>query len=233
MPKPKPHLATFIAACAWLSFSGCSLIGFTIGALSDAGSPNEYNLTPTGVDSIEVGSTIEVTKTDSTIISGHFEQLDAVRNEQYSAKYKSAMNSLPIGNQMPALGDSILIVTHEVSGRKTYNGQLLGFKEGVIRVSDNDVPVSVHLDAVDTLYHKTSVVRGDVLRYHMNNGDIPFLSIKTALVMNNERGTERIPLTDILKVRELVSHHGALIGLGMGAAIDVTYVILFKIEGER
>jgi len=220
MQKPKLLLAVLLSASAWLQFSGCSVTGLIIGAVSDDAKPDEYTFSPSGLDSLEQGSTVEVLRIDSSTISGHYERKGIVPPEEYRMRYEEFLHSLPVGTSLPVLGDSVLILTNERYRHRTYRGRLLDFDKRVVRVHETGrtAPTVLRMDAVDTLFHATTVVAGDALRYHLNNGDIPCAG---ALVVTNEEGIKTIPVTDVLNVRQAVSKRGALTGLLVGAAIDV------------
>jgi hypothetical protein len=218
-------LTVLIAAYASIQFSGCSLISFGIGAAIDGSSPDEYVFTASGVDSIKRGSSIEVLRVDSSIVSGDFQGKGFAASEDYALRYKQFINSLPIGMDMPALGDSIFIVKHGASGRKTLSGVLLGFDTGVMRVDFpgwND-PASVLVEAIDTIrYNNSTFLDGDVLRNLMSAGQVPFNS---AIIIATTHGSQAIPLGEILEVRQPIPHNAKWYCLGLGAVLDVVGAI--------
>lgn len=225
MTTRKLLLAILVAACASPQFLGCHLVGLGRGLLSSANSQDQYIFTPATVSSIEYGSAIEVTKTDGTLISGHFERLDAAPSDEYSVRYKASINSRPTGLLLPALGDTVLIVTHSAFDRKIFTGELLGFEQEMIclHIAGGWAPVGVLLEEVDTLCHPgMRAIPGAVLRQELDNGDIPSMN---ALVMTTEQGSLRVFVTDILKVRQPVSKRVALLNQVLAAAVDVSIVI--------
>ena len=61
------HRAILIVVCGILS-AGCSLIGFGVGAASDSDSPERPLATPMGLDSLSVGTDLEIVTTGHTKI---------------------------------------------------------------------------------------------------------------------------------------------------------------------
>lgn len=216
---------TTIAVFLSIQFSGCSLIGFGIGAAVDGGRPDEYIFSAAGVDSIKPGSSIEVLRKDSNIVSGEFVRVGFAPSEEYAMKYTQFTNSLPIGMNMPGLGDSILITKHGASGRKTLAGTLLGFDTGVLHVQFPgwNEPASVFVEAIDTIRDNNStIMEGDVLRRLMSTGQVPFQS---AIIVASEAGTQAILLDEVLRIRQPVSHSARWSGLAIGAVADVVLII--------
>jgi hypothetical protein len=221
MTTKKLLLTLLLAAWSLLQLSGCSLIGFGLGSSIDAKSPDEYVFTPSGADSIKKGATVEVLRTDGSMVSGKFERLEALESEKYTVRYQQFTNSAPIGKQMPALGNSIVIVKQEESGRKELRGIFLGFEKERIRIHMTvwSRPATLYVHAGDTLLSSgTETIDGDVLRQHMRKGDIPYM---TAIVISNRQGAQELYLDDIIRIRQSVSKKAKWLGLAMGAAVDV------------
>ena len=229
MPTRDLLLTALIAVYASIQFSGCSLINFTIGAVIDGVSTDEYVFTASGVDSITRGSSVEVLRVDSSIVSGDFQGKGFAASEEYAVQYEQFINSLPTGTAWPALGDSISIdVKHGALGRKTLSGALLGFGTGVIRVElpGWDEPAAVLVEAVDTIRYNNSFVDGDVLRNLMSAGLVPFRS--TIVTITTKHGSQAIQLSEILEVRQPNPNYAKWIGLGVGAVVDIISLATFS-----
>ena len=209
-----------LAASALFFFSGCSLVGFGLGSRADSSRPDEYLFTPSGLDSIKSGATIEVTKRDSSVTVGQFERLAHTPSAEYTARCNQAMLALSNGTKMPALSDSVKIVTHDLHGRRAFSGRLVGFGSGVVWLASESRLVGLHVEAIDTLWKSTAVlVDGNTVRRHLNKGEIPFMP--SALVVTTREGTKAISVDDILKVRQPVTKYGKWWGLAVGAVVDV------------
>jgi hypothetical protein len=221
-----PQLATTLYAL--IQFGGCSLISFTFEAAMDVSRPDEYIFTASAVDSIKRGSSVDVVRLDGSIVPEDFEGRGFSASEEYAERYKQAIDSLPNGMTMPALGDSIVIVTHGTLGRNTLAATLLGLDTGIMRVDlpGWKQPAGVFVESVDTIrYGNSHFVTGDALRQLMSNGQVP---LNSAIFITNKQGTHAVQLSEILVVREPIGHDEKWGGLGVGLAIDIVAILVIK-----
>lgn len=69
--------AAFVIVFVSMQLTGCSLMGFSGGQRYDAQEPDEYMFQPSQIDSIQKGAFVEVLRTDSVLVKGHFSERTA------------------------------------------------------------------------------------------------------------------------------------------------------------
>jgi hypothetical protein len=229
MEKKRRHpLVPLLATCAAFHLTSCSLVGFLGGSIMDAAIPDEHIFSPAGVDSIKRGWIIHVKRTDGTTASGEFLGSATTTDETYAALYREFVATSPLGKLMPALGDSVRIITHGALGRGEQSGQFIGLSEGALRMQSKKYKgdVGVVLGSIDTVYHpRGPMIRGDTLRRYAADGEVPMATVKTRLLLSGDNGTAFIPIDEIRDIRFPDSNNRKWWGLGIGAALDAALII--------
>jgi hypothetical protein len=226
--KSRHHFILLLAAWLGIQPTGCSLVGFVHGSRIDATTPEKDVFAPSTVDRIERGRTIIVLRTDSTTVSGECAGSSFQPDEKYAATYTEQMATSPIGNLLPAMGDSLLCVTRSVRARYEATGQLIGFSEEALRLQSEKYSggeANLPLKYIDTVYFARGLmISGESLRGYVAGGKIPL--IRTRLLVSREKDTIYVPTDSVLEVWSPNSHHRKWVELGIGAAFDVLVIYI-------
>lgn len=225
--------------CGALQLSGCSVIGFTVGAIKDAALPQEYVFTRYAIDSLKHGMVLKIRKVDSTICSGKLSGTISRPPEEYVVIYKGHLTRSPIGLLVPELGESIRIIAEGERGHRESFGQLIGFHSGAIcvRASGETEVTDVPTSAIDTVFSGAGrAIDGVRIRRHLANGDIPLM--ETGLLVKVGDQTTLVPLDSILEIHCPTSRNEKWWNLGIGIVLDavgiiVTVAVVRKLRGER
>jgi hypothetical protein len=205
----------FHLIAAAISVGGCSLIGLGLGAAGDASKPDYYSFDPSATTALTPGKTYTflLVNRDSTL--GRFIRLDREPSEMYLQEYSHGKGETSV----PALSDSLLLTT--IRGREL-RGSFQGFdypRLAALRMPDRAGLTKVILDRVTAL--TDSQGRSFDLKAiitSMNNGKIPIMS---NYVIEKETQTIRIPLQDVVEIRQKSKKDGKLTGFLVGAVIDI------------
>jgi len=102
-------LTVFLIACLTFLYSGCSLIGLGIGAISDAREPAVITTPNSQIQSVKPGKDVDMVLKDGTVLKGKYEGMQSVPEEEYARKYKEtcAQNISLIA--LPRLGERVRV----------------------------------------------------------------------------------------------------------------------------
>jgi hypothetical protein len=221
-------LALFAATLMVLQMNGCCILGFTVGAISDAKKPDSEAIPGWEVSTIKPGTKIGISLRDGTEISGKFRSLEQTSTAEYTSRYEEIRGQQPDGLILPTIGDTITVISK--SGDQ-FVGEFCGFDYEVmcIRLPRMTEPIKGNLDLVSSIIDRRgNVVEMGTIRKLTSEGEIPFLS---EIVLQSEGwsywselGEVRIPLDKIYQIQVPVKKRGALTGLLVGAAVDVIVI---------
>lgn len=208
-------------------FFGCSLIGLGIGAISD-GSSNRSSgdISLLSVRKLEPGSTLSVITRDSRRIEGDFIGVREVLPDQYRVQYAEALEKLGAKEQFPSPGDTIRFSPYS-NPAANLRGIFMGVDPGAVVVSRAGQRVGF-LELAGMRSSAGAEVDLQALEAHVSSLRIPFVT--RGLLLSTETDTTEILFSDIIRIEKERSHNGKLIGFGIGAAIDITVLILSSQE---
>ena len=178
--------------------AGCSLVGFGIGAAIDASHPDEYFMGPRAPDSISPGTTVDIVQLDSSVVSGEYLGVDPLPEQTYSVSYGHYRSTSPLRLALPALGDSLCVVTRSTARHGRVEGLFQGFSAGAVRIYLKGLrqTATVDLDLIDSLVHgEIAIVNMDTLRRELASGTLPVLT--PAVLVQQEQERLSIPLGSI------------------------------------
>jgi hypothetical protein len=221
-----------IGAEVVFGYSGCTAIGFGVGAIIDS-QKADYDTIPGWYStSIWRGEDIRVTKKTGEELNGKYLGLETLADSQYAPLYNECRDKYKKEISLPALGDSISIVTRE-SG-KEYKGEFLGFDAQYIWVNTrmwrpNRQQVDMgKVDRITDQNNNLIDVKG--LRDLSSEGEIPALST-VALKTNSE--TLHIPTAEVDQMVAPADKNAKWNGLAVGVAIDITIGAIIAATAPR
>jgi hypothetical protein len=189
-------------------FFGCSLIGLGIGAISD-GSSNRYSgdISLLSVRKLEPGSTLSVITRDSRRIEGEYLGVREVLPDQYRVLYLEALEKLGEKDRFPAPGDTIRFSLYS-SPTTSLRGLFMGVDPGAVVVSRAGQRLGF-LELAGMRSSTGAEVDLQALEALVSSHQIPFVT--RGLLLSTETDTTEILFSD---------------GFGIGAALDITFLIL-------
>ena len=154
---------TLLIIVSLLQGVGCTLIGFSVGAIQDNRSdnrPSHYVTIPYAqIHSLSPGTGIALASTDGSWISGAYAGPAA---ENYSALYTMNRMRLPGQVSLPALGDTVTIV---VTSGEQVEGQFVGFANRstlILRPLESPGSSRLAIDQVRTMVNRQGIATDGV-----------------------------------------------------------------------
>jgi hypothetical protein len=236
-----PAMALFLVLAAIVVMNSCSLIGLGIGAAIDSSKPDQVLIPGWVIQKVKPGTQIRVFLNSGDIVSGKFLKVERVQEEEYAERYANSRRQKQEEFLLPALGDDIAITLK--SGVYSER-EFLGFdyyyapqRMEAEKESVPTVPISILVGVKgDTLRGRVPLILvKEILDSYQNvmevkaleklasQGQIPFLSA----IAIQELDTKRLIALDMVYHIEYKNKkHAKWVGLGIGAAIDVTLIII-------
>lgn len=215
-----------------VALCGCSIIGLTIGALSDARQPKAMTVPGWKVDTLKVGAKVEVLLRDGRTVNGKFKGIKPMPFNQYVTLHNEAKAQLPEGIYLPNPSDTLVMT---FAARKpqesevTVTGQLAAFVRDSVRIGQNVAgkarivawPLS---ELIRMSGHRGNEITGETVRRLINDGTIP---VRSSLAILEKREQKLIGINQIQQVHQLAGKRtGAIVGLLVGGVIDATVMIV-------
>ncbi|HXB57083.1 MAG TPA: hypothetical protein VN461_20130 [Vicinamibacteria bacterium] len=203
--------AVFTAAVAT---SGCTAIGFGIGAAIDNSHKTPNTMEAWQIRRIEKGTWVKVSLRDGSEVEGSFNGLSFDGNE-YAQRYEERQKQTE-GVVLPSLGETITVSSPK---GKTTVGRFDGFEFASIgfRPEGNSPPLDVPFEKVSAVsFAGREPLSGAQLQALRGQGALP---LRSRMAVRDAR----IPVERVSQIA--VPHHGhaktigALIGLGVDVAI--------------
>jgi hypothetical protein len=212
-----------------LSLSGCSIVGSSIGRTFTA-YPSKGLSRLDRVDDLSEASNLTLITTHNDTLKG--ELTGFKESPEYDRTYHEKITGTPLGVVIPAPQAEAIISAHKedrFSGVSQYKfpAKVLGFDPGIIRLlpSERKYSPALPLSALDSLVDDgRHSIDSATLIAMFRERRIPFIS---ELGILNLQDTLWIPCDDIDTILPESSGNGELIGLLVGAAVDVAVLVVF------
>jgi len=213
----------------YIQFLGCSIVGLTIGAISDASQPDECAYSRDAIDSVARASKVIVFKRDGSSVEGVFGGVWKHPIERYILVYNNSLNTAQYRGFVPRLGEPVTIRTSQLSTQGVFHGINRGYV--LIRFGDYPDTREVHLDSITMVEGASGqLIYGSTLRRLTQEGSISSMSYVT---MSVDYEAYSIPYEAVDTVMVTVSKQGALIGFGIGAVVDAILIATLIHELNR
>jgi hypothetical protein len=239
------EIALFVVATIIVvSTSGCSLIGLGIGAVVDHSRPDSLSIPGWKAETLKPKEEIKITFQDGSQLNATYKGIERLPSNKYAQRYGFLKQQNLPGVILPPLGDTIGITRK--SG-ESVECELLGFDyryqptetKGANESSPfTSVLVSLKFkgnvvaqNLSSTEFIKISDSEGNVLETEVlqrlaTEGKIPFMS---ALSVDNSDRVMLISRETVSRIEKKNNKNAKLIGLRIGAAIDVTVLIFLAV----
>jgi lysozyme family protein len=225
---------------------GCSVVGFTAGAMIDEALEKKSSVAPHKIDSLRKGKKITAYLKDGRRIEGRYRGLSDMDSLEYALRYEQFCADTIPQLRPPGLHDNIDIVIKNNTYRNNcfrgfgYRNRKATSKAVYAKNSecyyistkseDKTDITDYYLDQVSEIVNSdASSNRAYVLAELINRGEMPLL---TTVVFSADSSYEQIPLDDIIYV-QYASKNGKWKGLGLGLVIDLALLasILTQYKG--
>ena len=208
-------------------FIGCSVIGAIAGG---AGSPaQEGKITSTlGLDSINTGTKVQLLRYDRVSVEGIYRGLVLYSDRLYARTYEARVSRSAYPGYIPELNQKILLRSSGIEEQGFFKGIDRG--NLLFQPDPGEDTVEVSADDVEWLRASDSLrMQGGILRRLVRDGSMPG---RRVIQLEEGGGIQNVPYESLEIVRIQGKGSGALTGFLIGAAIDLTVIILF-VDAER
>jgi hypothetical protein len=211
-----------------LSLSGCSIVGSSIGRTFAAQASRGLSRLDR-VDDLSEASYLTLITTHNDTLKGELTGFKEF--PEYNRTYHERVTGTPLGVVIPAPQAEAIILAHEegrFSGVSQYKfrAKVLGFDSGIIRLLPSDRKYSriLPLSELDSMLSVGGAsIDSATLRGMFRERRVPFIS---ELGILNLQDTLWIRCDDIDAILPESSGNGELIGLLVGAAVDVAVLVV-------
>jgi len=196
------------------SSSGCSLIGFAVGAAHDNSSQPAYE----HKDMAELGSgdKIRILRRKSAAIEGIYKRLEPLDSSTYAARYAEFLNRIPTTINPPNYGDTLFSTSED-------KGNLYVFRGYNTRGWDIEkLPTHARGTIISRSFSLLKRQDGipidyDALQQMAAKGLLP---LNESIVVDSTEVELKIPLNDVTYVGKLKPRNEKWIGLAAGLGVD-------------
>ena len=212
-----------------LSTQGCSLVGLGIGAAIDSGNPDYVFVTSWGIDTLKVGEEVTFSLKDGSRLAGEFGGVEPGALDPYRARYAEYLAAEGALSPLPRVGDSVLAAFF---GGEPIRPQVVayGYNTMYFVLPSKSRPSPVRYSHIDTLFYNGKAWSGYSLRNEVHGGRVPLLDVATLLGDHPDSARRFVPLSDISLISVEKSKSGALTGLLIGLAVDVTIIVVAAVN---
>ena len=212
-------------------FSGCSVIGFGIGAIKDDRTPKSKNVLISQIGELKTNDKIELVLKNGSHIQGKYAGRVFIEVESYSEKYEKSRNQLRGRIVLPEIGDSVRVeFISQSPDREFLTGKFLRFDFEKVDVPDPPLRLIIeHLsgnqswipmkDLKTISDFKGNILLKEALINLIENGEVPCLSYKGIMVLDKNTLHE-IRIEDISQIRILPFRGHKWFGLVLGGIFD-------------
>jgi len=107
--RQRISIVLLLAAVAVTGLQGCTVIGFSIGAIKDAGKPDFIAPPDWQVATIKTGTSVRIILMNGDRLQGTYAGREPVPPEEYAKRYAASREQLSQQVTLPALGDKITL----------------------------------------------------------------------------------------------------------------------------
>jgi hypothetical protein len=214
-----------IGTVAIFEYSGCTAIGFGVGAIIDSQKPDYDTIPGWYATSVWRGEDIRLTKKTGEELNGKYLGLEALGDSQYAPVYNECRDKYKKEISLPALGDSISVVS--LKPVKEYKGKFLGFDDQYIwlRTGIWGSTQPIDMKKIDGITDRNgNPIEVSRLISLSSAGMIPAVS---TVVLETNSNTLHIPTLAIDRIEVPVDKNARWEGLALGAVIDVAISAAF------
>ena len=207
-------------------FSGCSVIGFGIGAVGDASTPKSKNVPISQIGELKTNDKIKLVLKNGSHIQGKYAGRAFIEVESYSEKYEKSLNQLRGRIVLPQIGDSVKFELVSRFTNRYVIRKFLGFDHRRILVqhNHNDGTSWVAMENFKTMSDfKGNMLLKEAIINLIENGEVPCFS---KIIVKDKQTVHEIWIEDISQIRILQVRGYKWVGLGVGVVIDV--IILYQ-----
>jgi hypothetical protein len=205
--------------------SGCTAIGFGVGAAIDSSKPDYVTIPGWRAASIKRGKDIKLTKNNGEELKGEYLGLDTVAVSQYAQWYNESREKCQRDVLLPGLGDTISFTV--LTRAKEYKGEFLGFDNQYILVRlvviGGMVNEKIDMNNLERITDKNgNLIEVRKLKDLSLEGKIPVASTMT---VKTNVDTIRVPIAAVSQIKIPNEKNAKWVGLGIGALVDVAIVV--------
>ena len=219
MVRRRAWFALFaLAAFFAVNINGCTLIGLTAGAISDARGARYRELRGAEMVRIPPGSRVSIHLRDSTLLQGVYRGSVRIDADAYQLTYAAWRQRHARGASFPEIDEPIEL---DPGGK----GSFVAFVAEGIEMRAPRMGVTV-VDAHGVL------VRSDGARLDLIDardmalaGELP---IATALLLRTREGDERVAVDRVERIDAVIRRRGAVHGMLVGLAADVIIIAIVR-----
>ena len=206
-----------------LIFTGCTLIGFAIGSISDASHiPSGTIGTFNEIRKIEPGTQIRVTRVDSLVVEGDFAGTKEMNATSYIEMYREAMEQTGDSAHLPVPRENIRYALR-MDPERMHEGTFLGVDPGALVLSRAGLRVPV-IDVLTLKGDRFGETDMSALRSLVIERRLPYVTL--GLLVKFAGDTVEVPYSSILHVAITNKPHGALTGALVGLSADLLVLII-------
>jgi hypothetical protein len=229
--KSAVPLLMLLVLGAIFGYSGCTAIGFGIGAAIDSSKPGYDTIPGWRAASIKRGKDITLTKNNGEELKGEYLGLDTVAVSQYAQWYNESREKCQKDVLLPGLGDSISFTF--LKPAKECKLEFVGFDNQYICVRlmgiRGMVNGKIDMNNLERITDKNgNLIELQKLKTLCSEGKIPALSavmVRTAVMVKTNVDTIRVPTATVSQIEIPSDKNAKWVGLGIGAVVDVAIVV--------
>jgi len=217
------------AAGMVMMLNGCTIIGWTAGAMVDTALPKQKILPASEATAIGWNTPVKIIGTGGQIVAGQFDGFGRLSPADYATAYRRALSTLETTMVLPLPGDSLRVVTRL---SQTLDGVFVSADTEGIRLLPSssqkaeDIPYRIirELSGTQGVTHPDSLRRCIVMHR---------LPTSTALALQRHGKRELFPLDSVLQIQVPYTARGARIGLGIGLAVDIAVLTAIAVKNSE
>jgi len=209
-------------------FIGCSVVGLVAGSMTSPSRPG-HTTVRAGLDSLRPGTDVNLVLYNRQSFRGDFERLVIIPPKVYGRIYDTVTAKTNYARVIPVRGHAVTVVSATGVDSGAFAGVALG--ELMIRPANRPDTVGVPLEDVRWIQSGDSTrMEGSLFLRLVRNGTIPgqYLVVLTADHVVVDVGYETVDFVEVMP-----QSSGAMTGFLVGAAIDLTVVILAVASADR
>lgn len=217
---------SFLLICTILIpvFSGCSIVGLTIGATADSDHPDRVNRPVIDLDQIKPGKTIELILFSNETLEGKYKGTGMLPRQEYDSLFHEYLNNSNELSAFPAPGDTITVF--DLSGNQL-EFVLIGYGIGYLSVhrTGEEKTIAILTRQISSmLLRNGETISGTNLEKTISDRKLPLIQ---TLILDSGGNTREVPADSIVQITEIDKNYRIWVGLAVGFAIDYLVATLY------